>query len=202
MAALSDVESVPFWNCTASSRTRWSIECTSFSEPSAVCTRLTASCELRWACARPRILTTKLLADGESSRVVGRTVDAVAGAQALHGLARTIARGGKLAVGVEGLDVAVDTKGHGVFSLMTVGVIRVVPGQLPVAPRTPSSDAPARPLGSFWKKGTAGPRRTPRPHTRITSGEKTRRRRVARRPPFPISTGPFPQRARSGASPD
>src|SRR3954452_8073938 len=138
-------------------------------------------------------LTTKLLADGESSRVVGRTVDAVAGAQALHGLARTIARGGKLAVGVEGLDVAVDAKGHGVFSLMTVGVIRVVPGQLPVAPRTPSSDAPARALGSFWKKGTAGPRRTPRPHPRITSREKTRRRRGGPSPPFPVSTGPFPR---------
>jgi hypothetical protein len=57
-------------------------------------------------------LTTKLLADGESSCVVGRTVDAVAGAQALHGLARTIARLSKLAVGVEGLDVRVDAKGH------------------------------------------------------------------------------------------
>src|SRR4051794_18999590 len=57
-------------------------------------------------------LTTKLLADGESSCVVGRTVDAVTGAQALHGLARTIARLSKLAVGVEGLDVRVDAKGH------------------------------------------------------------------------------------------
>ena len=36
--ALSVVESVPFLYCTARSRMRWSIECTSVSEPSAVCT--------------------------------------------------------------------------------------------------------------------------------------------------------------------
>jgi len=42
-------ESVPFLYCTASSRTRWSIECTSESVPSAVCTIETASCRLRCA---------------------------------------------------------------------------------------------------------------------------------------------------------
>jgi hypothetical protein len=55
IALRSSVESVPFLYCTASSRTRWSIECTSCSEPSAVCTSDTASCALRWACARPAI---------------------------------------------------------------------------------------------------------------------------------------------------
>ncbi len=48
-------DSVPFLAWTASSRTRWSIEWTSFSEPSAVCTIETASCRLRWAWPRPRI---------------------------------------------------------------------------------------------------------------------------------------------------
>ena len=43
MAALSEVESVPLPYWTASSRTRCSIEWTSLSEPSAVCTRLTPS---------------------------------------------------------------------------------------------------------------------------------------------------------------
>ena len=55
IAALSDVDSVPFLYCTASSRTRCSIEWTSFSEPSAVWTSETPSCALRWAWARPRI---------------------------------------------------------------------------------------------------------------------------------------------------
>src|SRR3954469_20559597 len=51
----------------------------------------------------------------------------------------------------------------------------VVPGQLPVAPRTPSSDAPARPLGSFFEnEGTAGAaaRRDP---TRKSLHERRRR---------------------------
>src|SRR4029078_7960717 len=65
-------------------------------------------------------LTTELLADGESGCVVGRTVDAVSRAEALHRLAGTIARGGELAMGVEGLDVRVDAKGQVVFSLMTL----------------------------------------------------------------------------------
>ena len=52
---LSEVDSVPLLNCTARSRTRWSIECTSASEPSAVCTIDTASCALRWAWSRPPI---------------------------------------------------------------------------------------------------------------------------------------------------
>src|SRR3954454_24432815 len=68
-------------------------------------------------------LTTKLLANGEAGRVVGCPVDAITRAEALHRLARATARADKLTVGVERLDVAVDTKGHIVFSLMTVGVI-------------------------------------------------------------------------------
>src|SRR3954468_20633009 len=54
MEALSSSESVPFWYCTASSRVRWSIECTSCSEPSAVWTSETASCALRSAWPSPR----------------------------------------------------------------------------------------------------------------------------------------------------
>ena len=47
--ALSDADSVPLLYWTASSRTRWSMACTSLMAPSAVCTSETASCELRWA---------------------------------------------------------------------------------------------------------------------------------------------------------
>ena len=57
-------------------------------------------------------LTLQLLADGEAGGVVGRTVDAEAGAEALHRLARTIARGGEVTLSVERLDVRVDAKGH------------------------------------------------------------------------------------------
>jgi len=64
-------------------------------------------------------LATQLLADGKAGGVVGRTVDAVAGAQALHRLRGVVARADELTVGVERLDVAVDAKGHLVFSLMT-----------------------------------------------------------------------------------
>ena len=49
----SPVASVPFWYCTASSRMRWSIAWTWFSEPSAVCTSETPSCALRCAWSRP-----------------------------------------------------------------------------------------------------------------------------------------------------
>ena len=52
---LSLAESVPFLYWTASSRTRPSMLCTSWSEPSAVCTSEIASCALRWAWPRPPI---------------------------------------------------------------------------------------------------------------------------------------------------
>ena len=54
IAVLSPVDSVPLLYWTARSRTRWSIEWTSFSAPSAVCTSETASWALRWACAGRR----------------------------------------------------------------------------------------------------------------------------------------------------
>src|SRR3954469_2672309 len=57
-------------------------------------------------------LTTQLLADREAGGVVRRTVDAVAGAEALHRLRGVAARTDELAVGVESLDVVVDAKGH------------------------------------------------------------------------------------------
>jgi hypothetical protein len=50
MAALSSVFRVPLENCTLSSRTRLSIECTSVRAPSAVWTSEMPSCALRWAC--------------------------------------------------------------------------------------------------------------------------------------------------------
>jgi len=84
-------------------------------------------------------LTTELLADGESGCVVGRTVDAVSRAEALHRLAGTIARGGELPMGVEGLDVRVDAKGQVVVSLMTWGWSIRSRGQLRVARRQTSS---------------------------------------------------------------
>src|SRR5215212_10614813 len=47
--------SVPFLNCTASSRTRWSIAWVVWRAPSAVWTSETPSWALRWAWPRPRI---------------------------------------------------------------------------------------------------------------------------------------------------
>ena len=55
IAVRSSVDSVPFLYWTASSRTRCSIEWTSFSAPSAVCTSDTASCGLRMAWEMPLI---------------------------------------------------------------------------------------------------------------------------------------------------
>ncbi len=55
IAALSFADSEPFLYCTASSRTRCSIEWTSCRLPSAVCTSEMASWELRWAWSRPPI---------------------------------------------------------------------------------------------------------------------------------------------------
>ena len=55
IAALSVVDSEPFLYCTARSRTRCSMEWTSCSEPSAVCTSEMASCAFRWAWSRPPI---------------------------------------------------------------------------------------------------------------------------------------------------
>jgi len=55
IALLSAGERVPLSYCTASSRTRWSIECTSLIAPSAVATSEIASWPLRWAWARPPI---------------------------------------------------------------------------------------------------------------------------------------------------
>ena len=55
MAVWSCEDSVPFLYWTASSRTRWSIECTSLSWPSAVCTSEIASAVLRLAWSRPEI---------------------------------------------------------------------------------------------------------------------------------------------------
>src|SRR4051812_37422561 len=66
-------------------------------------------------------LATQLLADRQPGSVVGRTIDARTGAQALHRLLHVRARRLKLTVSVERLDVVVDAKGHSVFSLMTIG---------------------------------------------------------------------------------
>ena len=55
IAAWSSLLSVPFLYCTASSRTRWSMEWTSSRFPSAVCTIETPSWMLRFAWARPLI---------------------------------------------------------------------------------------------------------------------------------------------------
>ncbi len=52
---LSLVDSVPLLYCTARSRTRWSMACTSAIAPSAVCTSEMASCPLRCACWSPPI---------------------------------------------------------------------------------------------------------------------------------------------------
>ena len=55
-------------------------------------------------------LSAQLLADGESGRVVCRSIDAVTRGEALHGLAELLARVGELAMRVERLDVGVDSK--------------------------------------------------------------------------------------------
>src|SRR3954469_7148459 len=53
-----------------------------------------------------------LLRDGKTGGVVGRAVDPVAGAQALHGLADLSADAHQVAMRVERLDVVLDAKGH------------------------------------------------------------------------------------------
>ena len=59
-----------------------------------------------------------LLGDGQAGGVVGRAVDAVAGRQLLHRLG-SLGRGARqLAVGVESLNVVLDTKAHDHLSLM------------------------------------------------------------------------------------
>jgi hypothetical protein len=57
-----------------------------------------------------RDLTLQLLADGESGRVVSRTVDAVARAEALHRLGELLARPDEVAMRIERLDVGVDSQ--------------------------------------------------------------------------------------------
>src|SRR5262249_51170043 len=64
-------------------------------------------------------LTAQLLADREAGGVVGSTVDAEAGAEALHRLRDHAARLHQVAVRVERLDVRVDAKGHVGISLMS-----------------------------------------------------------------------------------
>src|SRR5262249_36748532 len=118
-------------------------------------------------------LTTELLADGESGCVVGGTVDAVPGAESLHRLARTLARHRELAVSVEGLDVVVDAKGHGVFSLMTVGVIGSSRGNS-LSPSPNVIGRAGETFRKFLSTGTMGPRPVPRPHP-IHCGEERRR---------------------------
>jgi hypothetical protein len=55
-------------------------------------------------------LSTQLLADGESGRVVSCSVDAVARGQALHRLLQLEVRALQLPVSIEGLDVRVDSE--------------------------------------------------------------------------------------------
>ena len=64
-------------------------------------------------------LTAHLLRDGEAGGVVGGAVDPVAGAEALHRLAHRVVDGGEVTVGVERLNVRLNTKGHGSSSLKT-----------------------------------------------------------------------------------
>src|SRR5919112_280039 len=119
-------------------------------------------------------LATQLLADRQAGSVVGRTVDARAGAQALHRLLDVVARGRQLTVSVERLDVVVDAKGHSVFSLMTVGCIGPVSDSmslLDLRHRTRRADLEEIPSRVF-----GGVLRRPR-------GRRSERRRAARRPP-------------------
>ena len=57
-------------------------------------------------------LTAHLLGDGEAGGVVGGTVHAIARGQLLHRLGRLGSGGREIAMGVEGLDVVLDTKTH------------------------------------------------------------------------------------------
>ena len=63
-------------------------------------------------------LSAHLLGDGEAGGVVGGTVDAVARRQLLHGLGGLGRGAGQLTVGVERLNVVLDTKAHDHLSLM------------------------------------------------------------------------------------
>ena len=113
IAALSAVARVPLLNWTARSRTRWSIECTSASAPSPVCTSETRVLRVALGLVEAADLGAQLLADREAGGVVGGAVDPVARGEPLHRL-RQLRRGAdELTVGVERLDVVLDAKRHG-----------------------------------------------------------------------------------------